>query len=409
MINYLLSGIDKEKGFKKELVKYLKKDIKKNSNIVFIATTFNNYERNDIHYNLLLKLFNDINIKFKRTSIIDNRTTKEESIDLIKESNIIFLMGGDTNKQMNSIIEYNLTNYIKKVDLVIGVSAGSINQSKNIVFLDEYNNNTITKYKGLGLIDFNIYPHFEFTDIDILKETFEVSKHIPLIALPNDSFIRVENNNIEYIGDHYFISDNTIDIKGKEYDPINHIGTIELESERLLYRRTTLEDIEEFFYIQLNPKLRKYLGSTKLGNNPDKNKKYFDESKYNELDYYRWTIVKKEDNKILGTIYLNMHDEKAKTAGIDYWIREDEWSKGYVTEASKCILEFAFNKLDLNRIESMGAKDNPGTWKVMEKIGLKYEGTRKESFFYYYGGIEDMVMYGLSKEGYMKNKKVTMK
>ena len=162
MINYLLSGIDKEKGFKKELVKYLKKDIKKNSNIVFIATTFNNYERNDIHYNLLLKLFNDINIKFKRTSIIDNRTTKEESIDLIKESNIIFLMGGDTNKQMNSIIEYNLTNYIKKVDLVIGVSAGSINQSKNVVFLDEYNNNTITKYKGLGLIDFkNKSPMYE--------------------------------------------------------------------------------------------------------------------------------------------------------------------------------------------------------------------------------------------------------
>ena len=39
----------------------------------------------------------------------------------------------------------------------------------------------------------------------------------------------------------------------------------------------------------------------------------FDEEKYNELNYYRWTIERKEDNKILGCIYLNIHDEKART------------------------------------------------------------------------------------------------
>lgn len=155
--------------------------------------------------------------------------------------------------------------------------------------------------------------------------------------------------------------------------------------------------------MQLNPNLRRFLGSTKLGNNFEKNKKYFDETKYEELNYYRWTIVKKEKNKILGTIYLNMHDEKAKIAGIDYWIREDEWSKGYVTEASKCVLDFAFKKLKLNRIESCGAKDNPGTWKVMKKIGLKYEGIRKNGYFYYYRGIQDLVLYGLTKEEYLEN------
>ena len=41
----------------------------------------------------------------------------------------------------------------------------------------------------------------------------------------------------------------------------------------------------------------------------------------------------------------------------------------------------------------------------MEKIGLKYEGTRKQAMFYYYGGIEDLVMYGLTKEEYLNNKK----
>ena len=73
-------------------------------------------------------------------------------------------------------------------------------------------------------------------------------------------------------------------------------------------------------------------------------------------------------------------------------------------QASKCVLEFAFNKLNINRIESSGAKSNPGTLKVMEHIGLKYEGVRKDGIFYYYGGIQDLVLYGITKEEYNTGK-----
>lgn len=404
MINYLFSGIDKEKGFNSEQKKYLKKDIKNNSNITFIASAFDEYDKNKLFKEKIISFFSDIEIKFNNSNLIDNSISKETAKKILIDSDIVFLMGGDTKKQMESINEYNLINYIKSVPMIIGVSAGSINQTKNVVFLDEYENNKIVKYSGLGLIDINMYPHLDFTNVSYLKEIFLVSNYVPLIALPNESFIRIENSKIEYVGEHYFIKDNNIDMEGYHYSEVNHTGTINLESERLIYRKTTKEDIDEFFYIQLNPKLRKYLGTTKLGNNLEKNRQYFDEAKYNELNYYRWTIVKKEDNKLLGCIYLNIHDERAKTAGIDYWIREDEWENGYTTEASEVILRFAFETLDLNRIESCGAKENPGTWKVMEKIGLKYEGIRKQGLFYYYGGVQDIVMYGLTKEEYLKNK-----
>lgn len=404
MINYLFSGIDKEKGFNSEQKKYLKKDIKNNSNITFIASTFDEYDKNKLFKEKIISFFSDIEIKFNTSNLIDNSISKETAKKILIDSDIVFLMGGDTKKQMESINEYNLINYIKSVPMIIGVSAGSINQTKNVVFLDEYENNKIVKYSGLGLIDINMYPHLDFTNVSYLKEIFLVSNYVPLIALPNESFIRIENSKIEYVGEHYFIKDNNIDMEGYHYSEVNHTGTINLESERLIYRKTTKEDIDEFFYIQLNPKLRKYLGTTKLGNNLEKNRQYFDEAKYNELNYYRWTIVKKEDNKLLGCIYLNIHDERAKTAGIDYWIREDEWGNGYTTEASEVILRFAFETLDLNRIESCGAKENLGTWKVMEKIGLKYEGIRKQGLFYYYGGVQDIVMYGLTKEEYLKNK-----
>ena len=404
-INYLFSDISKEQGFNEIQREYLKKDIKNNDTIVFIATTFDDYEKNDLYYNNLIKHFKNIDITFNKAYLIDNRVDKDLAKDYILKSNIIFLMGGDTKKQIDSVKEYDLFEILKsKEGIILGVSAGSMNQSSRVVYKNDYNNYVIEDYEGLGYIDINIYPHLDFNNIDYLKEVFEVSNYTKTVALPNDSFIRIENNNIDFVGEYYTIQNSKITMPGHEYIKINHTGTVPLETDRLLLRRTVKSDIDEFFFIQLNPNIRRYLGTNRLGDDLEKNRKYFDEEKYNELNYYRWTIERKEDNKILGCIYLNIHDEKARTAGIDYWIREDAWGNGYTTEASRKILNFAFDTLNINRIESCGGKDNPGTYKVMEKIGLKYEGERKEGIFYYYGGIEDLVLYGITKEEYKNNK-----
>lgn len=404
-INYLFSDISKEQGFNEIQREYLKKDIKNNDTIVFIATTFDDYEKNDLYYNNLIKHFKNIDITFNKAYLIDNRVAKDLAKDYILKSNIIFLMGGDTKKQIDSVKEYDLFEILKsKEGIILGVSAGSMNQSSRVVYKNDYNNYVIEDYEGLGYIDINIYPHLDFNNIDYLKEVFEVSNYTKTVALPNDSFIRIENNNIDFVGEYYIIQNSKITMPGHEYIKINHTGTVPLETDRLVLRRTVKSDIDEFFFIQLNPNIRRYLGTNRLGDDLEKNRKYFDEEKYNELNYYRWTIERKEDNKILGCIYLNIHDEKARTAGIDYWIREDAWGNGYTTEASRKILNFAFDTLNINRIESCGGKDNPGTYKVMEKIGLKYEGERKEGIFYYYGGLENLVLYGITKEEYKNNK-----
>lgn len=372
-INYLFSDISKEQGFNEIQREYLKKDIKNNDTIVFIATTFDDYEKNDLYYNNLIKHFKNIDITFNKAYLIDNRVAKDLAKDYILKSNIIFLMGGDAKKQIDSVKEYDLFEILKsKEGIILGVSAGSMNQSSRVVYKNDYNNYVIEDYEGLGYIDINIYPHLDFNNIDYLKEVFEVSNYTKTVALPNDSFIRIENNNIDFVGEYYTIQNSKITMPGHEYIKINHTGTVPLETDRLVLRRTVKSDIDEFFFIQLNPNIRRYLGTNRLGDDLEKNRKYFNEEKYNELNYYRWTIVRKEDNKILGCIYLNIHDEKARTAGIDYWIREDAWGNGYTTEASRKILNFAFDTLNINRIESCGGKDNPGTYKVMEKIGLKY-------------------------------------
>ena len=207
MIKYLFSAVDKINGFNVKQEEYLKKDIKNNSSMVFIASTFDNYEKNDIYKNKMIEFFSNIGITFNKLSLIDNRTSKEEAITLLKETDYVFLLGGDTFNQMKSINDYNLKKYIQKVDIVLGVSAGSLNQSKKVIYLDEYQDNKIVNYDGLDLVDFNIYPHADINNADYLKELFLVSEYISLIALPNDSFIRVEKE-IEFIGDYYKISKN---------------------------------------------------------------------------------------------------------------------------------------------------------------------------------------------------------
>lgn len=205
-INYLFSGLDKVNGFTKKQKEFLKKDIKNNMNIVFIASSFDNYERNDIKHKELVKLFNDINIKFNNIYLIDNRIDSNKSKELIRNSDIIFLMGGDPKKEMDSIIEYDLVSDIKtKEGIIIGVSAGSMNQITNVIYKDEIDNNILIKYKGLGFFNTNIYPHVDINNKEYLQEIFEVSKYGKILCLPNSSFIRIENNKVDIIGEYYYI------------------------------------------------------------------------------------------------------------------------------------------------------------------------------------------------------------
>lgn len=203
MINYLFSGIDKEKGFNKKQTEYLKKDIKNGGNIVFIASIFNMIPKSQSNYEKLTSCFEKIGIIFNKTYLIDSRVSKEKSKEYFRDADYVFLMGGSPYLQMKSILEYKIAEDIKKVKVVIGVSAGSMNQSKRVMYKDDYENYELKDYKGLGLVDINIFPHIDFENKSLIEEANEIKKEIPLILLPNDSFVRVEDGRVEVIGEFY--------------------------------------------------------------------------------------------------------------------------------------------------------------------------------------------------------------
>lgn len=205
MINYLLSGIDKEKGFNKTQSKYLKNDIKETNVITFIASTFSVIEKTNMYLEIMTNWFKNIDITFNEVYLVNDLVTPIQAQEYIDKSDVVFIMGGDTLKQIENINKYNIIpNLQKRNSITIGISAGSINMAKDVAIARDIDDNIPDHsfYKGIGLVDINIEPHFDLNNNFHNQDIIEISKDNKIICLPDESFIRIEND-IEIIGDYY--------------------------------------------------------------------------------------------------------------------------------------------------------------------------------------------------------------
>ena len=192
MIKYLFSNIDKVNGFNEQQIKYLSKDLKNSKSILFVPGDYDK-EKYIIYKDKIISWFNNMNIYFKESYLANFE-------DELKDYDVIFLMGGNPINQIEIIKNINLKKIINKASLIIGVSAGAINSSNEAIYYNDYNEK-IENYKGLGLTNINVYPHFDINNNEFVKEVKMVSKIKSLIALPNDSFIRIDNKSIKLVGD----------------------------------------------------------------------------------------------------------------------------------------------------------------------------------------------------------------
>lgn len=203
MVNYLFSQVKKNIGFSETQKEYLLKNVFSGMNITFIASIPGNYERTDEQVDRYVAFFSKIGISFNNIYFIDGRKAKEDAKECIKNSNIVFLLGGSPELQIKFINELELGNFISKVNIVIGVSAGSMNQGNRVIYKDDFEDYIIKDYEGLNLTDINVFPHYDIGNNDCIKEVEEVSKIHPIICLPNESFIYIKNGKKEIIGEYY--------------------------------------------------------------------------------------------------------------------------------------------------------------------------------------------------------------
>ena len=128
MISYIFSGFDVKEHFGNDVSEYFKKDMKECKSITFIPGSFEDLDKVKRYVSTDVEWFKEIGIDLEEVNILDDNTEEDVMIDNIKNADIIFIMGGDTQRQNLFLERYKLKKMIKEANgIVIGVSAGAIN------------------------------------------------------------------------------------------------------------------------------------------------------------------------------------------------------------------------------------------------------------------------------------------
>lgn len=163
---------------------------------------------------------------------------------------------------------------------------------------------------------------------------------------------------------------------------MDHCGTKYLETDRLILRKFTIDDIDAMFRNWASSKeVTKFL-MWPAHEDTSVSKKVLEEwiDNYSKNDFYQWAIVLKENgSEPIGTISVVSHDDTIGKVHIGYCIGQEWWHKGITSEALHHVIEFLFKRVDAQRIESRHDPRNMNSGEVMKKCGMKYEGTLRNS------------------------------
>ena len=96
---------------------------------------------------------------------------------------------------------------------------------------------------------------------------------------------------------------------------------------------------------------------------------------------------------LLGAITLAI-DPENEQAELGYWIGVSSWNRGYCTEAGAAMLAVAFTSLNLHRVHSHHFTRNPASGRVMQKLGMTFEGVQR-SAVKKSGRFEDLACYAI--------------
>ncbi len=103
------------------------------------------------------------------------------------------------------------------------------------------------------------------------------------------------------------------------------------------------------------------------------------------------------NQKFVGLIGFKSTDRINKKTEIGYWLSEAYQKRGIVSESLKALIDFAFNKLDLNRIQIKCAAGNIPSKNIPKRLEFKFEGIEREGEILSDGEFADLEIYSLLK------------
>ena len=164
----------------------------------------------------------------------------------------------------------------------------------------------------------------------------------------------------------------------------------EIETERLRLRMFSPDDLDALSLITGDAEVMKYLG-TSGARTREKTKNTIDAilRHWGEHGFGIWALDHRAHGRLIGWCGLQML-EKTPEVEVAYLLAKDYWNQGLATEAARAGIEYGLNELKLDRIVAIARPENIGSYRVMEKVGMKYE---KDAHFY----NVDVVYYAIER------------
>jgi len=181
-----------------------------------------------------------------------------------------------------------------------------------------------------------------------------------------------------------------------------------LKTKRLILRPLRKSDINDLVENANNLNVSQYLGTVKFPYARKDADEFINlcskKLKSKSCDDYSFGIKIRSIKKIVGVLSLSSVDRYNGTASLGYWLGENYWRQGIMSESVKTIIDFGFDTLKLRRINVSTFTPNKGSNALIKKIGFKKEGVRRKYFkTKSTGKIYDDNFYGLLKEVWIKH------
>lgn len=189
---------------------------------------------------------------------------------------------------------------------------------------------------------------------------------------------------------------------------MKNIGTIQLETDRLILRRLTVNDATKAYENWCSSfEVSKYV-TWYVHKNVEETKKLFSiwEKDYEDDDTYRWIVELKENHEVIGIIDVVSKSIKYSACEIGYCYGDKFWGMGYASEALNAVIKFLFEVCDAEVVFAEHASDNPNSGKVMKKCGMIFEGVLRNRFLSKDNVRNDLISYSILKSEYFENKKM---
>lgn len=176
-----------------------------------------------------------------------------------------------------------------------------------------------------------------------------------------------------------------------------------IKTERLILREFNEKDYD-FFY---DCKTNKYIQEFETDINPTKEevdkkfKEIIEKKSKKPRTSYDLLVEKKEDNITIGRVFIWEIDEKIKEWEIGWETHPNYAKNGYATEAAKAMIDLAFKKIKIHRLQAICNSRNISSEKVMIKINMIKEGTQR-AVKYLNNRWDDIHIYSMLETDYLE-------